>query len=242
MQILQSSNLLIGGLISICLHWVIYWLCFGAALPLPIDQFISQGTESPIMSVTLVAASDSAENKAIEPDIIYPHIEPTPSIGDIYIPIKTVNKKTDKKDKERNNKPENKKSIDNNQQQAKNKSDTKGQNNITQLGGDINKGSDTVKGDKGKLTNDYLSKLKIEIEKHKKYPRKARKLGYEGKVTLEMNISPDGSIYNINIGKSSGYEMLDNAAIEATKKFRSIGKKPVEIKNIIVVNILFKIN
>ena len=242
MQILQSSKLLIGGVISIFLHWVIYWLCFGAALSQPINQFINQGTESPIMSVTLVASSNTAENKPVEPEVIYPDIIPTPTIGDVYIPIKTVNKKTDKKNKERNNKKDNKESVDNNKRQAKNHSESQGKNEITQLGGDINKGDEIVKGDKGKLTNDYLSKLKIEIEKHKKYPRKARKLGYEGKVTLEMNINQDGLIYNVNVGQSSGYEILDNAAIEATKKFRPIGKKPAEIKNIIVVNILFKIN
>jgi TonB family protein len=50
------------------------------------------------------------------------------------------------------------------------------------------------------------------------YPEIARVRGYEGVVVVTAEIMTDGNIGKLNIGKSSGYAVLDAAAIDAVKQ------------------------
>lgn len=51
------------------------------------------------------------------------------------------------------------------------------------------------------------------------YPRLARKRGYQGRVVLEVLVKEDGSAGTVRLEKSSGHTLLDEAAIEAVKKW-----------------------
>lgn len=50
-----------------------------------------------------------------------------------------------------------------------------------------------------------------------KYPRSARRKGHEGKVTVEVSISPSGAIAESSIFASSGFPELDDAALSAVR-------------------------
>ncbi len=52
------------------------------------------------------------------------------------------------------------------------------------------------------------------------YPREARRKGYEGEVILKVQVLSNGGVGSIEIGRSSGYELLDQSALEAVKKWR----------------------
>jgi TonB family protein len=52
------------------------------------------------------------------------------------------------------------------------------------------------------------------------YPLEAQKDGKSGKVLLNLFITADGNIDKVNINKSSGYKILDDAAVEYGKKLR----------------------
>ena len=52
------------------------------------------------------------------------------------------------------------------------------------------------------------------------YPRLARLRRQEGPVDTVMDVSPDGHVDAIHITRSSGYELLDQAAIEAQRQWR----------------------
>lgn len=52
------------------------------------------------------------------------------------------------------------------------------------------------------------------------YPQIARQKGWEGTVGLTYNISPEGSVSDIEITRSSGYEVLDQEAVHAVSLFR----------------------
>lgn len=52
------------------------------------------------------------------------------------------------------------------------------------------------------------------------YPTEARKKGWEGKVILRIIVSEDGSVVSVVVDSSSGFEILDNAAVEAVKTWR----------------------
>lgn len=57
------------------------------------------------------------------------------------------------------------------------------------------------------------------------YPRAARRRGQEGKLLLLVEVLPGGRAGKIEIEKSSGYELLDNAAIDTVKKWRFVPAK-----------------
>ena len=49
------------------------------------------------------------------------------------------------------------------------------------------------------------------------YPRMARKRGYEGTVLLSVLVNKEGRVENLWVFESCGYNILDNAALDAVK-------------------------
>jgi len=70
-----------------------------------------------------------------------------------------------------------------------------------------------VKADYGWLAESLRRRL-AEI---KRYPSAARLNGWEGKVLLRVVIRADGHLSEVKVHRSSGYESLDNAAMEAIR-------------------------
>jgi len=58
-----------------------------------------------------------------------------------------------------------------------------------------------------------------------KYPRISRKRGEKGKVLIKVVISSDGRSERVKVEKSSGYQRLDQAAVNAAKKCRFVAAK-----------------
>lgn len=52
------------------------------------------------------------------------------------------------------------------------------------------------------------------------YPLAARRRGWEGTVYLTLLLAPEGTVFTVELTKSSGYAVLDGAAIEAVKQWR----------------------
>lgn len=52
-----------------------------------------------------------------------------------------------------------------------------------------------------------------------KYPSVARRRGYQGAVVLEVLIDKDGKVADLKVLKSSGYQVLDRAAIQWVQKW-----------------------
>ena len=71
----------------------------------------------------------------------------------------------------------------------------------------------SVKADYGWLAESLRRRL-AEI---KRYPSAARLNGWEGKVVLRAVIRADGHLSEVKVHRSSGYESLDNAAMEAIR-------------------------
>ena len=51
------------------------------------------------------------------------------------------------------------------------------------------------------------------------YPRNARRRGYEGKVILEVLVNEEGSVEDLRIFESSGYRVLDRAAMKSVQSW-----------------------
>jgi len=52
------------------------------------------------------------------------------------------------------------------------------------------------------------------------YPETARRAGWEGRVTVRVEVSADGFPMSVALQKSSGYGVLDQAALRAVKTWR----------------------
>ncbi len=70
-----------------------------------------------------------------------------------------------------------------------------------------------VKADYGWLAES----LRRRLAEVKRYPSAARLNGWEGKVVLRAVIRADGHLSEVRVHRSSGYEALDNAAMEAIR-------------------------
>lgn len=64
------------------------------------------------------------------------------------------------------------------------------------------------------------------------YPKTARRNGWEGKVLVHATITTRGTVSAASIVRSSGYGVLDSAAISAVRRWRfrpkTVGNQPVE--------------
>ena len=97
-------------------------------------------------------------------------------------------------------------------------------------------------GVSGSELDAYRSALRREIERHKRYPARAKMMRKQGVVTVSFTIGADGSITGVAIAKRSGVEDLDNAALSAVNSARSIGPRPAGMGASISVPISFKID
>jgi TonB family protein len=72
------------------------------------------------------------------------------------------------------------------------------------------------------------------------YPQEAREKGYEGEVVLRVEVLINGRVGQIEIKKSSGYELLDHSALTTVKQWRFIPAKKDDIAIPLWVNIPVK--
>jgi len=52
------------------------------------------------------------------------------------------------------------------------------------------------------------------------YPMVARRMGYHGKVVLDVEVLAEGNAGDVKLHQSSGYDILDNAALQTVKTWR----------------------
>ena len=62
--------------------------------------------------------------------------------------------------------------------------------------------------------DERFSKILKAIQKHRKYPKRAQKMRHQGIVEVSFLYKKDGSVRDVKVIKSSGFETLDEAAVE----------------------------
>jgi len=64
----------------------------------------------------------------------------------------------------------------------------------------------------------FLKLLREKIQRHREYPRVAKRLGYHGVTTVAFSLSKRGDLTLLKVSEPSGHSVLDQAALEAIKK------------------------
>ena len=78
---------------------------------------------------------------------------------------------------------------------------------------------ETVKDDvPTQLLKDYIRAVQIKIINSVYYPQDAKEFSWEGTVRLSLLITSDGRLKEAKISESSGYDLLDKAALDAVKE------------------------
>ena len=82
----------------------------------------------------------------------------------------------------------------------------------------------------GRAEAAYKARLKQLLNANKPYPKRAKRRGKQGRVSVSFIILRNGSIQNIRVVSSSGSSLLDNAALRAVKSISGKLPFPKEIR------------
>ena len=76
----------------------------------------------------------------------------------------------------------------------------------------------------------YYTRLQAWLEKHKRYPRRARLRGEQGVVLLRFVVTRRGEVSAFGIEKSSGHSRLDEEARKMIQRAQPLPKMPLEMR------------
>lgn len=211
---------------------------------------------SPVVSIALSQAIEQAKlpETKIEPPIVQHDLPVSPAI------VETAKIIVPKKEKKTERKPATKESNkmvvskENTEQQEKKDYETEktaaqpqplmsqnGENASSQAMGAMGKPVQgfSIMEDSGELSA-YREKLRREIERNKQYPRRASSMKIRGTTEVVFNLTITGEFTSARVITSSGHELLDNAALAAVAKSRSVGVPPEGFKSQVSFEIKFQ--
>jgi protein TonB len=94
------------------------------------------------------------------------------------------------------------------------------------------------------ILQSFARSVRKKIEASKKYPIAAQTAGIEGRTGVRMTILKDGRLQKVEVAKSSGYEILDKAALQSVREaapFPPIPEKARREEIQMSVTLIFKI-
>ena len=72
----------------------------------------------------------------------------------------------------------------------------------------------------------YVREVKKLIGEKSFYPQSAKRRGLEGTVNVSFSVSSDGSVYDVDISKPSGFNLLDDNALSIVKSASPLPAPP----------------
>ncbi len=80
------------------------------------------------------------------------------------------------------------------------------------------------------IMKEYASKVSAIVARNKRYPRWAREEGFEGAALLTFSIISNGSASEARVTRSSGFKVLDDAAVETVRGCGAFPPLPPELE------------
>lgn len=84
--------------------------------------------------------------------------------------------------------------------------------------------------DLGNLRGLFTGKVRQRIANAKYYPRMAKRRGMEGQPIIAFTLDKNGRLMKIDLAQTSGYQLLDKAALEAVHQAAPYPEIPAELK------------
>lgn len=78
----------------------------------------------------------------------------------------------------------------------------------------------------GSADDPFLAAVMTSVEGALRFPRRARARGWSGTATLQVTVAADGTVGPIEVIESSGWALLDEAAVAAVERSRRTWRKP----------------
>jgi protein TonB len=76
---------------------------------------------------------------------------------------------------------------------------------------------------------DYYGRLQAWLEKHKRYPRRAKLRNEQGVALLRFVVTREGEVTEFSIERSSGHSLLDDEVREMLQRAQPLPKMPSEM-------------
>lgn len=91
---------------------------------------------------------------------------------------------------------------------------------------------------------DLMALLHQAIDRNKRYPQSALRMGREGSTRVDFKLSPSGQIEDLNVGTSSGVQALDIAATRAVQNIApfAAADRYLDRTQQFQVDVVFRIN
>ncbi|MFN3395380.1 MAG: energy transducer TonB [Thermodesulfovibrionales bacterium] len=99
---------------------------------------------------------------------------------------------------------------------------------------------DSAERARERYIKEHFAYIRDIITKNISYPFMARKMGWSGRVTISFIIIEDGSVKDIKIVESSGFDILDRNAAETVKKVSPFPRPPVRAE--VIVPVVYRLN
>jgi len=80
------------------------------------------------------------------------------------------------------------------------------------------------------LLRGYKSTVSGRLRSARTYPRAARRRGMQGTVILDVVVNASGEIIKVKIVRSSGFDILDNAAVKTVHSVGQLPRPPYELR------------
>lgn len=84
--------------------------------------------------------------------------------------------------------------------------------------------------DESRLMQTYGTEISREIRRYQRYPVVAQRRGWEGTAEVTLRIAADGSVVSIELGKSSGREILDTEALNMVRRATPLPQAPDNLR------------
>ena len=95
-------------------------------------------------------------------------------------------------------------------------------------------------GDSKKYSKSYLARVAARINRHKKYPKTSRRAKEEGRVELSLVVYSDGSVDQVKLVESSGFEELDAEALRIVERATPFPRFPNSLRRRNIDEISFR--
>ena len=81
-------------------------------------------------------------------------------------------------------------------------------------------------GGRSSAVEDYHARLRVWLERHKRYPRRARRRREQGVVVLRFVVDRMGAVLDLEVEGTSGHPLLDAAALDMVRRAQPLPKMP----------------